>query len=56
MILHAIIGFFLGDIFAGLNSVTNSVSYWATYLPYLVNPILLLATLLVTRKRFAAMA
>lgn len=56
MILYAIIGFFLGDIFAGLNTVTNGVSYWATNLPYLVYPILILATLLVTRKRIASKA
>lgn len=54
MILYAIIGFFLGDIFAGLPSVTNSVSYWATNLPYLVYPILLLATLLRSRKQRVA--
>ena len=53
MILYAIIGFFLGDIFAGLNTVTNGVSYWASNLPYLVYPILLMATLLVSRRRFA---
>jgi hypothetical protein len=52
MIFYAIIGFFLGDIFAGLNTVTNGASYWASNLPYLVYPILLLATLLVSRKGF----
>lgn len=51
MILYAIIGFFLGDIFAGLNTVTNDASYWASNLPYLIYPILLLATLLAGRKR-----
>lgn len=54
MILYAIIGFFLGDIFAGLNTVTNGASYWATNLPYLVYPILLLATLLFRRNRLAS--
>lgn len=53
MILYAIIGFFLGDIFAGLNTVTNGVSYWASNLPYLVYPILLIATLIASRRRFA---
>ncbi len=53
MILYAIIGFFLGDIFAGLNTVTNGASYWATNLPYLVYPLLLLATLLFRRNRLA---
>jgi emopamil binding protein len=54
MILYAIIGFFLGDILAGLNTVTNSASYWATNLPYLVYPLLLLATLLFRRNRLAS--
>ena len=54
MILYAIIGFFLGDIFAGLNTVTNGVSYWASNLPYLIYPILLLATLLMGRKQLSA--
>jgi hypothetical protein len=54
MILYAIIGFFLGNIFAGMNAVTNGVSYWATNLPYLVYPLLLLATLLVRRPRAAS--
>lgn len=54
MILYAIIGFFLGDIFAGLNTVTNGASYWATNLPYLVYPLLLLATLLFRRNRLAS--
>lgn len=54
MILYAIIGFFLGDIFAGLNTVTNGFSYWATNLPYLVYPILLIATLLVSWRRSKA--
>lgn len=52
MILYAIIGFFLGDIFAGLNTVTNGVSYWASNLPYLVYPLLVLATLLPAGRRF----
>ena len=51
MILYAIIGFFLGDIFAGLTTVTNGVSYWVTNLPYLVYPLLLLATLLAGGRR-----
>lgn len=54
MILYAILGFFLGDIFAGLNTVTNGVSYWASNLPYLVYPLLLLATLLSAGRRPAA--
>lgn len=54
MILYAIIGFFLGDIFAGLNTVTNGVSYWASNLPYLVYPLLLLATLLLGGRRAIA--
>jgi hypothetical protein len=54
MTLYAISGFFLGDIFAGLNTVTNGVSYWASNLPYLIYPILLLATPLAGRKRFTA--
>ena len=52
MILYAIIGFFLGDIFAGLNTVTNGVSYWVSNLPYLVYPLLLLATLIASRRHF----
>ncbi len=53
MIFYAIIGFFLGDIFAGLNTVTNGVSYWATNLPYLIYPIWLVAALLTRRQFFA---
>ena len=52
MIFYAIIGFFLGDIFAGLNTVTNAVSYWASNLPYLIYPLWLVQTLLVRRKLF----
>ena len=54
LILYAIIGFFLVDIFGGLITENNGVSFWATNLPYLVYPILLLATLLPRRRRFAA--
>jgi hypothetical protein len=39
MIVYAIVGFFLGDICAGLPTVTNSASYWATNLPYLAYPL-----------------
>ena len=52
MILYAIIGFFLGDIFGSLTTVTNGVSYWVSNLPYRVYPILLLATLLVSKRQF----
>lgn len=52
MIFYAIVGFFLGDIFAGLNTVTNGVSYWASNLPYLIYPLWLVPTLLVKRKLF----
>jgi hypothetical protein len=54
MILYAIIGFFLGDIFAGLPTVTNGISYWASNLPYLIFPLWLLPTLLFRRSLFAA--
>jgi hypothetical protein len=54
MILYAILGFFLGDVFAGLNTVTNGASYWATNLPYLIYPLLLLTTLLLRRNRLAS--
>ncbi len=53
MILYAIIGFFLGDIFAGLPSVTNDVSYWASNLPYLLYPLWLIPVLLFRRSLFA---
>lgn len=53
MIFYAIVGFFLGDIFAGLPSVTNPVSYWASNLPYLIYPLWLVPTLLVRRRLFA---
>lgn len=52
MIFYAIMGFFLGDIFAGLNTVTNAVSYWLSNLPYLIYPLWLVPTLLVRRKLF----
>ncbi len=52
MILNAIIGFFLGDIFAGLPSVTNDVSYWASNLPYLIYPLWLIPVLLCRRPLF----
>ena len=52
MIFYAIIGFFLGDIFAGLPSVTNSVSYWASNLPYLLYPLWLIPVLLLRRALF----
>ena len=52
MIFYAIVGFFLGDLFAGLPSVTNSFSYWATNLPYLLYPLWLIPTLLFKRSVF----
>jgi EXPERA (EXPanded EBP superfamily) len=52
MIFYAIIGFFLGDIFAGLPSVTNGVSYWASNLPYLIYPLWLIPVLLFKRSHF----
>ncbi len=56
MILYAIIGFFLGDVFAGLPTVTNGVSYWASNLPYLIYPLWLLPTLLFRRSLFMRQA
>lgn len=53
MIFYAIIGFFLGDIFAGLPSVTNSISYWVSNLPYLLYPLWLIPILLFRRSLFA---
>jgi hypothetical protein len=53
MIFYAIVGFFLGDIFAGLPSVTNSLSYWASNLPYLAYPLWLVPVLLFRRSLFA---
>lgn len=53
MILYAIIGFFLSDIFAGLPTVTNGISYWATNLPYLIFSLWLLPTLLFGRSLFS---
>ncbi len=52
MIFSAIVGFFLSDIFAGLPTVTNGVSYWATKLPCLVHPLWLAPTLLLRRGLF----
>jgi len=52
MIFYAIVGFFLGDIFAGLPSVTNNVSYWASNLPYLLYPLWLIPVLLFRRSLF----
>lgn len=53
MIFYAIVGFFLGDIFAGLPSVTNGISFWASNLPYLIYPLWLIPTLLIRRSLFA---
>jgi len=52
MIFYAIVGFFLGDIFAGLPSVTNGVSYWVWNLPYLIYPLWLVPVLLFRRSLF----
>ncbi len=52
MIFYAIVGFFLGDIFAGLNTVTNQVSYWASNLPYLIYPIVVFCVLIFRRSLF----
>lgn len=52
MIFYAIVGFFLGDIFAGLPTVTNGASYWLTNLPYLAYPLWLIPTLLFRRSLF----
>ncbi len=54
MIFYAIVGFFLGDLFAGLPSVTNGVSYWASNLPYLLYPLWLVPVLLLRRSLFLA--
>lgn len=53
MIFSAIVGFFLGDIFAHLPGVTNDVSYWVANLPYLLYPLWLIPTLLFGRTLFA---
>lgn len=53
MIFYAIIGFFLGDIFANLPSVTNGASYWISNLPYLLYPLWLIPVLLWRRSLFA---
>jgi hypothetical protein len=53
MIFYAIVGFFLGDLFAGLPSVTNGISFWASNLPYLIYPLWLVPTLLIRRSLFA---
>ena len=52
MIFYAIVDFFLGDIFAGLRTVTNPASYWASNLPYLIYPLWVVPTLLVRRQLF----
>ncbi len=52
MIFYAIVGFFLGDIFAGLLSVTNDISYWASNLPYVLYPLWLIPVLLFRRSLF----
>jgi hypothetical protein len=52
MIFYAIVGFFLSDVFAGLPTVTNGVSYWASNLPYLAYPLWLIPTLLLRREMF----
>jgi hypothetical protein len=52
MIFYAIVGFFLGDIFAGLPSVTNGPSYWLSNLPYLIYPLWLIPALLTRRALF----
>ena len=53
MIFYAIVGFFLGDIFVGLPSVTNDIPYWASNLPYLIYPLWLVPVLLFRRSLFA---
>lgn len=52
MIFYAIVGFFLGNIFSGLHTVTNSASFWLTNLPYLAYPLWLIPTLLLRRSLF----
>ncbi|HLV99012.1 MAG TPA: hypothetical protein VKT82_10070 [Ktedonobacterales bacterium] len=52
-IFYAIVGFVLGDVFAGLPSVTNSLSYWASNLPYFIYPLWLVPVLLFRRSLFA---
>jgi EXPERA (EXPanded EBP superfamily) len=52
MIFYAIVGFFLNDIFSGLNTVTNDLSFWASNLPYLIYPLWLIPTLLLRRSLF----
>jgi len=52
LILYGIVYFFLSDIFSGLGSVTDSLVYWSTSLPYLIYPIWLVVTLLRQRNQF----
>src|SRR5258708_27367383 len=52
MIFYAILGFFLGDIFATLNTVTNTASNSPPHLPSLIYPHWLVPTLLVRRNLF----
>ena len=52
MIFYAIVGSFLGDIFAGLPTVTNSISYRVSNLPYLIYPLWLVPVLLFRRSLF----
>jgi len=52
-IFYAIVGLVLGDVFAGLPTVTNPVSYWASNLPYFIYPLWLVPVLLFRRSLFA---
>jgi hypothetical protein len=52
-IFYAIIGLVLSDVFAGLPTVTNPVSYWASNLPYFIYPLWLIPVLLFRRSLFA---
>ncbi len=53
MILYAINGVFLRGIIGGRRTITDAGSYRASNLPYLVYPLLLLATLLSAGRRLA---
>src|SRR5260370_34564254 len=53
MIFYAIIGFFLGDIFASLPTATNDVSYWPSNRPYLLYPLSLVPSLFSRRAPFS---
>lgn len=52
MIFYGTLQLYVGDLFAGLSSISNQLTFWLTLLPYIVYPLWLIPALLTRRALF----